>query len=271
MPYRHAWLFIAALIGATIFAFWRSYFGRLGDSPVGFHIHGITASFWMSLLLTQSWTPHHGHLAVHRSLGLATFAAVPLFAAGSMGVIHSMAIATIAGNPFYALWGGPLAFIDALAFGGFLYAVAMALRHRRNVRLHAGYMLSTSLMLVSPVLGRVFNQTVPGMIVRGPPDFPVFGISAQAGNLTAAIIALWLWRRDPRFGRPWAIAFGICVVQTAGFEAVDKVPPWQAAFLTLGAVPLSVMLAVGLTIGIVAVAIGWAGGMRPRGAVPVRA
>ena len=257
MPYRYAWLFVGALIAATVFAFWRSHFGILSDAGAGFHAHGVTASLWMLLLLAQSYIPHRGQIALHRALGRATFVAMPLFAAGSMGVVHSMAVGTAGGNQFYALWGARLAFIDLLAFGLLLYAVGMALRHRRSVRLHAGYMLSTALPLVSPVLGRVINQTVPGLIIRGPQDFPLFGWGVQLANLIAGIIALWLWRRDPRIGRPWAVALAGIVVQIIGFETVGASAVWQSVFVALGAQPLSALMSLGLAAGILAVYLGW--------------
>ncbi len=257
MPYRHAWLFIVALIAATGFAFWRSYFGVLSSASVGFHIHGLTATLWMLLLVAQSWTPHRRQMAAHRFMGRTTFVAAPLFAAGSMGVLHSMAVSTREGDPFYALWGTKLGFLDALAFAAVIYAIGMALRHRRNVRLHAGYMLSTALPLVSPVLGRVFNQTVPGLIIRGPQDFPIFGGGVQLANLVAGLIALWLWRRDPGHGHPWAVALGVIVVQIVGFEAVSASGSGRAAFESLSGLPLSILLALGLAIGAATVAMGW--------------
>ena len=257
MPYRYAWLFVGALIAATVFAFWRSYFGILSDAGAGFHAHGVTASLWMLLLLAQSYTPHRGQIPLHRALGRTTFVAMPLFAAGSMGVVHSMAAGTAGGNPFYALWGARLAFIDLLAFGLVLYAVGMALRYRRNVRLHSGYMLSTALPLVSPVLGRVINQTVPGLLIRGPEDFPLFGWGVQLANLIAGIIALWLGRRDPRIGRPWAVALAGIFVQIIGFETVGASAVWRSAFVELGAQPLAGLMTFGLAAGAAAVFIGW--------------
>ena len=257
MPYRHAWVFIVALLAAAFFAFWRSYFSILSTAAVGFHIHGITASLWMLLLLAQSWTPHHGQIAEHRRLGQATFVAVPLFGAGSMGVIHSMAVGTIAGDPFYALWGAPLAFIDWLAFGTVLYAVGMAFRHRREVRLHSAYMLSTALMLLSPVLGRVINKTVPGLIIRGPHDFPVFGWGVQLANVIAGLIAFWLWRRDPRAGRPWAVVLGVIVVQIVGFQVGGTSDSWRAVSTAVGTLPLGALLAFGFAAGAASVITGW--------------
>ena len=271
MPYRRASMFIVALIAVTIFAFWRSYFGKLIGSPAGFHAHGITASLWMLLLLAQSWTPHRGGIAVHRVMGRATFVAMPLFAAGAMGVIHSMAAATVGGDPFYAIWGAHLAFVDVLAFGAVLYATGMALRHRRSVRLHAGYMLSTALPLVSPVFGRAINQTVPGLVIRGPQDFALFGWGVQLANVIAAVLALALWvsmgRRDGHSGRPWAVALGVIVAQIVGFETLAGGAAWGAVFRSLGTQPLAALMAFGLLAGAAAVFVGWttpAGRARPR-------
>jgi hypothetical protein len=260
MPYRHAWLFIVVLIAATVFAFWRSYFGVLSTASAGFHIHGMTATLWVLLLLAQAWTPHRRQMAAHRLLGRTTFVAAPLFAAGAMGVWHSMAVGTREGNPFYALWGVKLGFLDVFAFGAVLYAIGMALRHRRNTRLHAGYMLSTALPLVSPVLGRVFNQTVPGLIVHGPQDFPVFGGDVQLANLVPGLIALWLWRRDPHHGHPWAVALGVVTVQIVGFEAVPATGARRATFELLAGPPLTILLALGVAAGVATVAVGWAAG-----------
>jgi len=257
MPYRHAWLFVAALIAATVFGFWRSYFAVLPSAPVGFHIHGVTASLWMLLLLAQSSTPHRGQVALHRMVGRATFVAIPLFAAGAMGVAHSMAVGTAGDHPFYQLWGARLGLLDMLAFGAVLYAVGMALRSRRNVRLHAGYMLSTALPLVSPVLARIVNQTVPSLTIRGPQDFPQFGAGVQLANVIVALFALWLWRRNPRVGRPWAVAFAVVVVQIATFETIGASATWRAGFEALATVPLAVLMALGLAAGAATVFVGW--------------
>lgn len=211
----------------------------------------------MLVLLAQSWTVDRRQFGAHRIVGRATFIAIPLFGAGAMGVIHSMATSTVGGDPFYALWGARLGLLDLLAYGAVLYAAGMALRHRRNMRLHAGYMLSTALPLVSPVLGRVFNQTVPGLVIRGPQDFPLFGSAVQLANFVAGGIALWLWWRNRSAGRPWAVAFGVVVAQIVGFETLATGSVWRGVFMAIGSLPLAVVLGVGLIAGVVTVLVGW--------------
>ena len=254
MPYRHAWAFIALLIAATIFVFWHRYFTILATSPASWHLHGVTAGLWMLLLLAQSRTPHSGQMALHRLVGKASFVAIPLFAAGSLAVIQSMAVTTRAGDAFYALWGAKLTFVDLMAFAAVLYGAAMALRHRRQVRLHAGYMLSTALPLVAPVLGRVITDTVPGLTIDGPQDFARFGLDQQLANLAAALTALWLWRRDPRFGQPWAVALAVIIIQIIGFELLPATTAW---FDAIGTLSLPALLVSGLAAGVATVLAGW--------------
>lgn len=211
----------------------------------------------MLLLLAQAWTPHKGAVALHRKLGRATFVMLPLFGMGAMGVIHSMAMGTIGGDPFYAMWGAPLAVIDWLAFLTVLYSVGMAFRHRRQVRLHSAYMLSTTIMLLSPVLGRIINRTVPGLIIRGPQDFPLFGWGVQLANLLAALMAFWLWRRDRTTGRPWAIVLGVVLLQIIGFQLLGSNDWWRAVSTGLGTLPLELLMAFGFTAGAMTVFVGW--------------
>lgn len=257
MPYRHAWLFVLALIAATIPAFWRTYFSVIGGAPLAFHVHGATATLWMLLLVVQSRTVHHGQRALHRSLGLATFAVAPLFVMGGFMVIQSMARATAAGDLFYQMYGARLASYDILATATFAWCVAMALKERRNVQLHARYMLATTLLLIGPVLGRVINKFVPGLMIRSPQDFPLFAWGLHLAGLFAIAIALWLYGADRRFGRPWLVVAVVTIVQSILFETLARSPIWARIYLTVAPIPMPLFLATGLAAGAAATWFGW--------------
>ena len=62
---------------ATIAAFWSSYFGKLGSAPVGHHLHGITSTLWMLLLIWQSWTIHNRKRSQHALAGKSSFVLAP--------------------------------------------------------------------------------------------------------------------------------------------------------------------------------------------------
>ncbi|MGQ2991668.1 MAG: hypothetical protein ACT6RD_08795 [Brevundimonas sp.] len=258
MPYRHAWLFILALIGATVVAFWRGYLSRLGASPMAFHLHGTTAGFWMMLLAFQSWNIHGRSRALHKAAGLAIFAAVPLFFLGSVAVLQTMAQATAGGrDPFYAIYGERLGAYDLIAATAFGWLVWMALATRRNVQLHSRYMLATSLLLLGPVVGRVINRVVPGLVISSPADFHLFAWGIHLSTAVAVGIAAWLYLSNRRFGRPWLIAGGACLLESIVFETLAKTAVWERVFTSLAPVSTSGLYAAGLLVGAAIVWFSW--------------
>jgi hypothetical protein len=257
MPYRRGWLAILVLMAAAVLAFWPGYFSVLGQASIDWHLHAVTASLWMALLVAQNWTAHSRRLPLHRALGLATFVAVPLFIAGGLAVLRSMAAATIAGDPFYAMYGARLGSYDTLSTTAFAVLVAMALKERRKVRLHAGYMMATSLLLIGAVMSRITDKHLPGLIIHGPQDFPLFAWNLHLASLVAIAIAGWLYRADPRNGRPWLIVGGVTLAQSLVFETFARTALWSDVYLSLARVPWALLMVVGLVAGIAAVWIGW--------------
>jgi len=73
MPYPRAHYFLMLLFGLTLVAFWPRYFSALENAPVAFHVHGITASLWISFLIFQSWSIHQDHRSYHRLAGKISF------------------------------------------------------------------------------------------------------------------------------------------------------------------------------------------------------
>lgn len=256
MPYRNAWICCLAIIAMTVLAFWPGYFSRLGTAKIAWHVHAITATAWLLLLAAQSWSIDRGHRARHRSLGLAIFMLVPLFLVGAAGVEHSMAIATASGqDPFYNLWGSPLGIYDLIGSVAFLLVAVMALRERRNVARHAAWLLATPLLLIGPALGRVYNAHLPGLIINGPQDFPLFRWSVHLGGLTAIMIALWLWSRHRRHGQPWLVVAAVILLQSLLFETIGFTRIWNAAYIAFGDISAPVH-AIGAGI-IAATALWW--------------
>lgn len=258
MPYRNAWIWCLGIIAMTVLAFWPGYFSQLGEAKIAWHVHAITATAWLLLIATQSWSIDRGRRALHRSLGLAIFVVVPLFLVGGAGVEHSMAIATGSGkDPFYDLWGPSLGIYDFVASVGFVALTAMALKDRRNVARHAAWLLATPLLLVGPALGRIYNAHLPGLIINGPQDFPLFRWSVHLGGLTAVAVALWLWSRHRRHGRPWLIVAGINLLESLLFETIGFMPAWKTVFVAFGTVPIAVHSLGAILLAAAALWWGW--------------
>jgi hypothetical protein len=272
-PYRHAWLWCIALVALTVIAFWPGYLSRIGGEKITSHLHAITATAWMALLAMQSWSIDRGDRARHRTLGLAIFVIAPLFFAGGAGVEHSMAVATGSGqDAFYNIWGPSLGIYDLVASLGFLALVAMALRDRRRVARHAAWLLATPLLLIGPVLSRVYPRFLFDVILHWPKDFALFRWGIHFGGFTAIAIALWLWSRHRRDGAPWLVVAAINGAQLVLFETLGFVPAWKTSFVAFGEAPVAVQAIVAAIVAAAALRWGWRGvpgGRRPRAAATV--
>lgn len=265
MPYRHAHWIVAGLIAATLLAFWPGYFSRLGDAQIAWHIHGVTASLWMTLLVSQSWSIHAKHRAFHRVAGLAVFVLVPLFAVGGVAVVQTMAIATASGQDgFYAIHGGPLGIYDGLSMIGFVWLAAMATRERRTVRLHSAYMLATAILLIGPVLSRITDRYIPGIAIQTPADFWLFTWHLHAASVVAVAICLWLAQLNRASARPWHIAAGLTVAQSLGYATVGQTRAWHDLYVRLADVPAALLYLIALVAA--AAAMGWAWTSVPKSA-----
>ena len=240
MPFRAAHWLILTLLGLTVVAFWPTYFGVFRAAPVEFHVHGMTATLWLLLLGVQSWAIQNRHTVLHRRFGLASIALFPLFAASGLLVIQTMARTTIAGaDPFYVRFGPPLAAYDLLATAGAMGFYFQALRGRRNVPLHAGYMLGTALFLVGPIMVRLFGMFVPWLMIDGPGSFYLFNVQLHLANVLTVAVCLVLARLRSKSARPFLAAIAITVLESLAFELIGPSQPWGATVAWMAELPTS--------------------------------
>lgn len=223
MPYRHAHWWVLALVPVILLAFWPAYLGTLRSAPFAFHAHGLTASAWMLLVAAQSWTIHTRRVRRHRALGVALLAVVPLFVGAGVLVMHSMAVKYASGSdPFYAALGARLGMHDLIATVVLVGMVTAALRHRRTVALHAGYMLGTVLLVAPPIIERL-------------PLLP-HGIHLSEG--VPLVLALAIALKVGRYGQPFLIVAGVMLVQIVQFETFGASEAWGRLFAAFAAQPV---------------------------------
>jgi len=263
MPYRHVHWYLLLLFPLTGLAFWPGYFSKFTASPVAFHVHGITASLWILLLAFQSWTIHSRRNAVHRGVGLTSFALFPVFLAGGLLVLQTMAGKFGAGqDPFYALFGARLGTMDAVSSIALPFLFYSAIRWRRKVHPHARYMLAPILFLLGPILSRLM-PALPPLAITGPETFYRFAYGLHIANGIAVAIAALLYARAPKHGRPFLIVGGLVLVQSLLFETLGRTEGWESLYASLAQVPTPLIASLGLGAGILAGAAGWIGGQPP--------
>lgn len=256
MPYRHAHWWILGLFPLAGFAFWPNYLSVLSTSPPSYHLHGVTASLWLILLVIQSWSIHHDRRAFHRTNGLVSLALFPLFLAGGATIFVGMAQRYVAAaTPFSAIWPPHLAWLDFVAVGGMAWFYFQALKHRRNIGLHSSYLLATAIFLLPPILGRL--APIPmGLDFSDPRVFEELGPSFHVGNIATALIAFTVAASSQKTGKPFVIVGLLILLSCLLFEFPGGSAAWKALYANAAAIPTLPMASAAALGG---VAVGWAG------------
>ncbi|MEG8040217.1 hypothetical protein QP166_13005 [Sphingomonas sp. LR60] len=128
------------------------------------------------LLTLQSWSIHQRRTEWHRTAGLATFVVLPLFAAAGPLALQGMArLWRTNADPFHMAFGSQLVVADIIAGPTVVLLVVYAFAHRREMERHAAAMLATALLVLPPIIGRLF-PAIPG--------FPKVAGLASAGSVS---------------------------------------------------------------------------------------
>lgn len=156
--YKYAHWYLALGLIIVLAGFSKTYFGKLGDFTFPYHLHGVSATLWMILLIVQPYLFQKGNLKAHRILGWSSVVLVPLIIIGGVIMMRLM----IQGQEFYP----PnsvymLAFIDACTLLGFAALYFLALYYRKNLMLHSRFMVSTIFGPLVPAMARLFLIVVP--------------------------------------------------------------------------------------------------------------
>ena len=256
LPFPRAHYWVLALLVTTFAAFWPSYFMVFADASFAHHLHGITATLWMLLIITQSYAIHNGYFRLHGLAGLSSLLLIPLFTAG--GLLATQ-MTLLEQSPFREMFGLNLAFADLVASVFIPFAFFMALRHRRTPDLHARYLLATVFPLIGPVMSRLLANYVPGFRIRAAEELYKFGYAADASFVLSVAFLGVLVARDAQAGKP-LLPFAIGLVAVLGMFAYKLIAIaswWEPLAMALASVPAWLVVAVGLALGSAASWFGW--------------
>jgi hypothetical protein len=257
MPYRRAHWWLIALVLVVPLAFWPGYFSPTARRTPALHAHAFAATLWLLLLIVQSWSASSRRFGLHRAAGRALFAAVPMFTAAGAGVIITMSRGFAEGViPFYAENAARLVLADTVALVTFVMLVAYAVAERRRVRLHAAAMLSTPLLVLPPVLGRLMGF-VPGYPLDGAFGVSGFVLSVYLADLVTIAIAGWLWNADRRHGGPFVTVVIASLVQLVGFATIGGSDAWEQATRAIAALPILPTAAAAAVLAGAALWVSW--------------
>jgi hypothetical protein len=269
MPYRTApyWLLLTIVVIAV--GFWPSYFSVVGTVPWQFHAHGVAATLWVAMVLAQTLLVKKERLHLHRAIGKASLFLFPFLIGGLFGIIDYTGKHFVSGepDPVRAMLGGAFATGMAVAAAAYVAVFYQALKNRRKVWLHSGYMLTTPLILFESPFSRVLGMYVPMFMVTGPDTFDRIlpSILWSMALELVFIAAVWWVHRDR--ARPFLVAGGFIVAQMVVMALSPRWHGLDQILVLVGQTPSAVVVMTGMAIGAAASWLGWQAGKAPQAAV----
>lgn len=267
MPYRQAHWYVGFVLLVILAGFWASYWSAVSSVPLAFHVHALSSSAWLLLLMVQSIVIHRRGNALHRQLGWASFLLFPALILGFMMIVDVSAQAYAAArNPFSVHLGPSFGIGMVIAIAAYLTVFYLALKHRRNVKLHAGYLLTTPLILFESPFSRVTGEYLPWLNIIGSDGPQAILDTIAISDGIAVVFALALYAMNRRHGTPWLVAAFFMALQGVVMWFAPFVPelgPVMAAYATI---PLGLTASAGIAAGGLAGWLGWraGGGGQPR-------
>ena len=263
MPYRHAHYYVLVVIAVIAAGFWPSYFSVWGSVPWQFHAHGTAAGLWVTMVAAQSWTMHHGRLPLHRAVGKSSLLLFPFLIAGLAAIIDLTAKGYVAGDdPTRTMFGGSFLVGVALAIAAYVTVYYRALKFRRKVWVHSGYMLTTPLILFESPFGRILNGFMPGLQIRGVDDLHLImpAILWSMALELAIVAAIWLKYRAR--ATPFLVAAGFILAQMLAMGLLTESSLLRSLLAALAQVPSAAVVLAGFALGALTSWAGWNAGKR---------
>lgn len=160
-------------------------------------------------------------------------------------------------NFYYQQLGPSFAWGLGIAFFAYLWLFLQALRYRRNVHLHAAYMLSTIFLVWEAPVSRLILGFIPSMSVEGPGDFPNISYAIIIGIAMAIFFAIILYVLDTSRRKPFLVAAIFMAVQIAGFLFLAEPESRNSLFTAYAQLSPVLTVGTGFLLGLLAAWIGW--------------
>jgi hypothetical protein len=270
MPYKHAPYYVLVCIAVILAGFWPSYFAKGAEVPWQFHAHGVAASIWVLMVLAQSITVHKGQLPIHRAVGKSSLILFPFLIGGLAAIIDLTGKGYVSGDGVTRqMFGGQFLIGLALAIAAYVVLYYRALKYRRKVWLHSGYMLATPLILFESPFSRLMGMVLPPFMIHGPQDFDRIIPSILWAMAVSLLVIAVLWWRFRDKASPFLVAAVFIVAQMLTMGLMSDNAVLESLLVAIGNVPSAAVVLTGFAIGAATSWAGWQAGKRP--AVPVGA
>ncbi len=184
--FRQSGFFFLMLIGLVILGFSKTYFFKLDESfPIFIHMHVLLVGAWLLLIAGQAFLIRADERSVHRQLGEVSYLLAPLIIISGIYLArafydHRLGTVGLEDNLDFLWWA-----VSHFVLFGVFFTLAMV--YRKRTELHSRFMITASLLFVSPALLRVYSML--GISVG---DISHMGLSFIAIDL----LLIWLIIND---------------------------------------------------------------------------
>lgn len=202
--YENAGYFMLLLFPLTFAGFYASYFSQVpnfnANIRLAHHFHGIVATLWLVLLVTQSFLMRYKKVALHRVVGKLSY------------VVFALLIVSF----FPLLRRDDVNFFALADMTGLVIFYTLGIVHKKEPGKHMRYMIAVALVFIDPALGRL-----------------VFQVASRLGHYTEAmhhitlvtisliLVALIFFdRANHRNYRPYLVALSFYVVYQITFQVI---------------------------------------------------
>jgi len=200
--------------------FWIPYFSQIPrfdpSMTTSVHIHALLLFVWVALLVIQPLAIRHRAYPIHRILGKASYALMPLIVVFSIAMLQKEYQENLAGGMTMnaARAAEYLSTIQVTLFAAF-YALAIARIRRRDTAEHMRYMICVALVLLPAGLARTLGYW-----------FEVHQAASQTVCLVVidvCLIGLIVFDRRRHFvARPYVVALAAYVIVEVGWLVLGR-------------------------------------------------
>lgn len=218
----------ALLLGLSPLAFWSPYLSQVFDGPgVHTHLHAITATLWLLLLIVQPLAIAAGRFTLHRSVGQAAWVLGPMVVVSIVLLAHG----SVKGQQVEAF--ANVLYLQLSLAAVFALSYALAMITRRTVALHARFMVCTGLTMIDPILARLmFFQW------NWQPGWSYEWITFGLADLILLVL-IWLERRRPTGRSVFPVMLVIFVATQLPVVLRTKSDAWHTFVSWFASLPLT--------------------------------
>lgn len=145
--------YFIGLLFISFLGFWKSYFSKFFDGSLDysfyFHFHAVMMLLWTAMLITQPILIRKKKLVMHKLIGKASYAVMPLLLISVLLVLNAgLKAAPTEETTFTAILFPLRDFCFLLVF----YIIAVV--YKNNIHVHARAMVATGIVFIEPSLAR---------------------------------------------------------------------------------------------------------------------